>query len=180
MTGFTDRKRFNFKSLHYDWEQWSVVWPQCTWGFFFTPQVNNNDLTWFLYLPFCPPPLTVSFFPDCHFFFTQSPLNIFSSAIHKTITQQKVINMWPYVKKETKNLYFFKVRPLFLVHICHLNSSSYNFPLSPHLFLNPWQKAQDFRENMGILGISTVIFEGETCYTLRLGVAYKWSTRVPL
>lgn len=48
-------------------------------------------------------------------------------------------------------------------HTWSLNSSSYNFPLSLHLFLNPWQKALDFHENMGILGISAVLFVGETC-----------------
>lgn len=41
MTGFTDRKRFNFKSLHYDWERRSGGgWPSCT-----PPTRGNASLT---------------------------------------------------------------------------------------------------------------------------------------
>lgn len=89
---------------------------------------------------------------------------------------------------------FSKPRPLILLNICMLfnkqvkkgrhswplNSGSHNIPQSLHHFLNPWEKEMDFRENMGILGIIAIVFEGESCYTLRLAVADKWSTGVTL
>lgn len=70
----------------------------------------------------------------------------------------------------------------------HVKKGQYSWPpisscnITPflHLFLNPGEKEMDFSEDMGILGIITITFPGESCDTLRLLVADKWSTGITL
>lgn len=73
--------------------------------FLFTPQMPHADL---VSIPApLPTPTHFFFFPYCHFFFMQSPLIMFSSAIHKTITEQRIVNMWPFVEKLKKFFFFY-------------------------------------------------------------------------
>lgn len=61
-----------------------------------------------------------------------------------------------------------------------VTSDACNTPLYLQNLLNPGKKEVDFGEDMGILGIITIIWCSKYRYTLRLGAADKWSTRISL
>lgn len=58
--------------------------------------------------------------------------------------------------------------------------ASHNIPRWLHHCFDPGDEVIDFGKAVRVFGIRTVFFQGKSRYALRLLVADKWSTRIPL